>query len=100
MMCLLIRFIYITQIYAYSSQQALESALVDLSDTCSSDNLQTVAGIAACREACAPAECCQTDIGSANCGYEACGSYGECNALVNVVGIDVVSAADGEDRHD
>ena len=66
---------------------------------CSSDNLRTAAGIAACRAACAPARCCQTDIGSANCGYAACGSYGGCNALVSVANVDV-SGADGAEDGD
>ena len=66
---------------------------------CSSDNLRTAAGIAACRTACAPAHCCQADIGSANCGYAACGSYDGCNALVSVANVDV-SGADGADGGD
>ena len=72
-----------------SQQGLLEAAPADLGDTCSSENLQTVAGIAACRTACRSARCCQTNIGSAGCGYEICGSYGECNALVSIVDIGV-----------
>ena len=81
----------------HSSQQGpLEAAPTELGAKCSSDNLRTVAGIAACREACAPAQCCQTNIGSAGCGYETCGSYGECNALVSIVDIGVPQGGHGE----
>ena len=81
-------------------QQALPSAPSDLGDKCSSGNLQTAAGISACRAACAPASCCQTDIGSANCGYAACGSYGGCNALVSVMSVDVSRGGDAGDEGD
>lgn len=90
-------YINFANIYAHSSQQGpLDAAPADLGDTCSSANLQSVAGIAACREACAPAQCCKTNIGNANCGYAACGSYGECNALVSIVNIGVPQEENGE----
>jgi len=79
-----------------SQQGPLEVAPADLGDMCSSENLQTVAGIAACRTACRSALCCQTNIGSADCGYAACGSYGECNALVSIVDIGVPQGGHGE----
>jgi len=93
---------YILQSYVLSlpSQQGpLNPAPADIGTTCSSVSLQTAVGIAACRVACEPAQCCQTDIGSANCGYAACGSYGECNALISVVDMDV-SGEDGPSAGD
>ena len=79
-------------IYTYSvcSQQGpLETAPSNLGNLCSSESLQTETGIASCTEACAPAKCCQTDLGSANCGFVECASYGECTALASLIGVDV-----------
>ena len=80
-------YIYIHTYIVCSQQGPLESAPANLGDLCL--DLQTEAGIASCTEACAPAQCCQTDLGSANCGLMECASYGECTALASLIGGDV-----------
>ena len=90
--------------YAHSSsqsQQALQSAPADIGTTCSDDSLKTVAGVADCTTVCAAAECCQTDIGSADCGFTACLSYAnDCMKLASLMGIDVPDGADAADAAD
>ena len=84
-------------IYAHSSpsQQALQSAPATLGEVCSGDNLKTIAGVADCTTACTPAQCCQDDIGSADCGFVACLSYNDCIKLASILGVDVPDGADG-----
>ena len=81
--------IYIYTYIVCSQQGPLETAPANLGNLCSSESLQTETGIASCTEACAPAKCCQTDLGSANCGFVECASYGECTALASLIGVDV-----------
>ena len=82
-------YIYIYTYIVCSQQGPLETAPANLGNLCSSESLQTETGIASCTEACAPAKCCQTDLGSANCGFVECASYGECTALASLIGVDV-----------
>lgn len=77
------------------SQEALPSAPATLGEVCSDDNLKTIQGVADCTTACAPAQCCQNDIGSADCGFVACRSYNDCIKLASLVGVDVPDGADG-----
>ena len=72
---------------------------------CSSSSLETDEGIAECTALCAPAQCCQTGIGSENCGFAACLTYGDCLALASLFGVDVPPEAEdmvngGEDGED
>jgi hypothetical protein len=69
-------------------QGDLQSAGEDLGVVCSSDNLGSNAGIAACTEACAPAQCCQTGNFGDGCGVLACSSYAPCLNLGDIVGVD------------
>ena len=52
---------------------------------CSGSSLETDEGIAECTALCAPAQCCQTGIGSENCGFAACLTYGNCLALASLL---------------
>ena len=82
----------LTQLALLSSlllqQGDLQSAGEDLGVVCSSDNLGSNAGIAACTEACAPAQCCQTGNFGDGCGVFACLSYEPCLNLGDIVGVD------------
>ena len=62
---------------------------------CSASSLETDEGIAECTALCAPAQCCQTGIGSENCGFAACLTYGDCLALASLFGVEVPPAAEG-----
>ena len=62
---------------------------------CSASSLETDEGIAECTALCAPAQCCQTGIGSENCGFAACLTYGDCLALASLFGVEVPPEAEG-----
>jgi len=76
-------------------QDELESAPDNLGEVCSSDSLETDAGVAACTEACAPAQCCQDGIGQDGCGFANCLTYADCLALASIFGVDVPPEAEG-----
>ena len=71
-------------LYIPQQEGPLEKAPASLGDLCSSESLQTADGYTGCLEACAPAQCCQTDLGGANCGFMECQSYGVCSSLLAV----------------
>ena len=88
---------------------ALQPAPANLAAVCSSDSLTTAGGIASCTAACAPAQCCQTDLGSATCSLANCATYLPCQALASLMGVDVPTGpeagqssenGDGEDGDD
>ena len=62
---------------------------------CSASSLETDEGIAECTALCAPAQCCQASIGSENCGFAACLTYGDCLALASLFGVEVPPEAEG-----
>ena len=68
---------------------ALGPAPADLAAVCSSDSLMSPDGIAECTDACAPAQCCQTDLGSAECSLANCATYLPCQALASLLGVDM-----------
>ena len=81
----------------YSQQnEALQPNEGDaLEIACSASSLETDEGIAECTALCAPAQCCQTGIGSDDCSFAACLTYGDCLALASLFGVEVPPAAEG-----
>eukprot|EP00549_Striatella_unipunctata_P000441 CAMPEP_0118686082 /NCGR_PEP_ID=MMETSP0800-20121206/7612_1 /TAXON_ID=210618 ORGANISM="Striatella unipunctata, Strain CCMP2910" /NCGR_SAMPLE_ID=MMETSP0800 /ASSEMBLY_ACC=CAM_ASM_000638 /LENGTH=940 /DNA_ID=CAMNT_0006583081 /DNA_START=125 /DNA_END=2948 /DNA_ORIENTATION=+ len=60
---------------------AIPKAPFDLQRTCYSDNLKTVDGFAACKEACNPAECCFDGQSCFHDNPEICKQYAPCMVL-------------------